>query len=128
MKKIQTDSRYYYTNNIEVFTMPPFSEIKKVFINKEHIYIIYEFPIDMEFHDQRKIVNLKVQEFVSAFNESGYQYLDTQIIQKTELQNSSFSNNIQLNIINIDITYHFFIQEHKPQIEMRDEKIENVLQ
>ncbi len=127
MKKIQTDSRYYYTNNIEVFTMPPFSEIKKVFINKEHIYIIYEFPIDMEFHDQRKIVNLKVQEFVSAFNESGYQYLDTQIIQKTELQNSSFSNNIQLNIINIDITYHFFIQEIKPQIEMRDDKINDII-
>ena len=101
MKKIQTDSRYYYTNNIEAFTMPPFSEIKKVFINKEHIYIIYEFPIDMEFHDQRKIVNLKVQEFVSAFSEKGYQYLDTQIIQKTELQNTSFSNNIQLNIVNI---------------------------
>lgn len=127
MKKIQTDSRYYYTNNIEVFTMPPFSEIKKVFINKEHIYIIYEFPIDMESHDQRKIVSLKVQEFVSAFNESGYQYLDTQIIQKTELQNSSFSNNIQLNLINIDITYHFFIQENKPQIEMRDEKINDII-
>ncbi len=127
MKKIQTDSRYYYTNNIEVFTLPPFSEIKKVYINGSNIYIIYEFPIDMEFHDQRKLVNLKVQEFVSAFNESGYQYLDTQIVQKTELQNSSFSNNIQLNIVNIDITYHFFIQENKPQIEMRDEKINDII-
>ncbi len=127
MKKIQTDSRYYYTNNIEVFTLPPFSEIKKVYINGSNIYIIYEFPIDMEFHDQRKIVNLKVQEFVSAFSESGFQYLDTQIIQKTELQNSSFSNNIQLNIVNIDITYHFFIQEMKPQIEMRDEKINDII-
>jgi hypothetical protein len=127
MKKIQTDSRYYYTNNIEAFTMPPFSEIKKVYINGSNIYIIYEFPIDMEFHDQRKIVNLKVQEFVSAFSEKGYQYLDTQIIQKTELQNSSFSNNIQLNIVNIDITYHFFIQEMKPQIEMRDEKINDII-
>jgi hypothetical protein len=127
MKKIKTDSRHYYTNNIEAFTMPPFSEIKKVFINKEHIYIIYEFPIDMEFHDQRKLVNLKVQEFVSAFNESGYQYLDTQIVQKTELQNSSFPNSIELNLINIDTTYHFFIQENKPQIEMRDEKINDII-
>jgi hypothetical protein len=127
MKKIQTESKYYYTNNIEVFTIPPFSEIKKVYINGSNIYIIYEFPIDMEFHDQRKIVNLKVQEFVSAFSESGFQYIDTQIIQKTELQNSSFSNNIQLNIVNIDITYHFFIREFKPQIEMRDEKINDII-
>jgi hypothetical protein len=127
MKKIQTDSRYYYTNNIEVFTIPPFSEIKKVYINGSNIYIIYEFPIDMEFHDQKKIVNLKVQEFVSAFSESGYQYLDTQIIQKTELQNSSFSNNIEINIVNIDIIYHFFIQENKPQIEMRNDKINDII-
>ena len=128
MKKIQTDSRYYYQNNLEVFTVPPFSEIKKVYISGSNIYITYEFPIDMEYHEQRKLVNLKIQEFVSPFSESGYQYIDTQIIQKTELQNSSFSNNIQLNIVNIDITYHFFIQENKPQIEMRDDKIENLLQ
>jgi hypothetical protein len=127
MKKIETVSRYYYTNNIELLTLPPFSEIKKAYINGSDIYIIYEFPIDMEFHDQRKLIKLKVQEFVSAFNEPGYQYLDTQIIQKTELQNSSFSNNIQLNIINIDIIYHFFIQENKPQIEMRDEKINDLI-
>ena len=128
MKKIQTESRYYYTNNIEVFTLPPFSEIKKVYISGSNIYIVYEFPIDMEFHEQKKLVNLKIQESVSPFNESVYQYLDTQIIQKTEVQNLSFSNKIELNIVNIDITYHFFIQENKPQIEMRDDKIENLLQ
>ncbi len=128
MKKIQTESKYYYTNNIEVFTIPPFSEIKKVYINDSNIYIIYEFPIDMEFHDQRKLVSFKVQELPSPVDEPGFQYIDTQIIQKTELQNSSFSNNIQLNIINIDITYHFFIREIKTQIEMRDDKIENLLQ
>jgi hypothetical protein len=127
MKKIQTGSRYYYTNNIEVFTIPPFSEIKKVYISGGNIYITYEFPIDMEFHEQRKLVNLKIQEFVSPFSETGYQYLDTQIIQKTELQNSSFSKSIQLDIINIDITYHFFIQEIKPQIEMRDDKINDII-
>ncbi len=127
MKKIQTESKYYYTNNIEVFTIPPFSEIKKVYINGSNIYIIYEFPIDMEFHDQRKLVSFKVQELPSPVDEPGYRYLDTQIIQKTELQNSSFSNNIQLNIVNIDITYHFFIREFKPQIEMRDEKINDII-
>jgi hypothetical protein len=127
MKKIETVSRYYYTNNIEVFTLPPFSEIKKAYINASNIYIIYEFPTDMEFHDQRKIINLKVQEFVSPFNETDYQYLDTQIIQKTELINSSYNNIIQMNIVNSDIVYHFFIQENKPQIEMRDEKINDII-
>ncbi len=128
MKKIQTDSRYYYQNNIESFTIPPFSEIKKAYISGSTLFIIYEFPIDMEYHDQRKLVNIRVQEVVSPVDEPFYQYLDTQIIQKTELQNSSFSSNIQLNILNIDIVYHFFIQEYKPQIEIRDEKIKNVLQ
>ncbi len=126
MKKILTDSRCHY-HNTEVFSMPPFSEVKKAYIVGSNLFIIYEFPIHMEFHQERKLVNIKVQESVSPNYEFGYQYLDTQIIQKTELQNSSFSNNVQLNMINIDITYHFFIQEHKPLIESRDEKIENVL-
>jgi hypothetical protein len=128
MKKIQTDSKYFYGNNVEVFTVPPFSEIKKVYINGDSLFIIYEYPIDMEFHNQRKLVTLKVQESISAFNETGYQYLDTQIIQKTELVNSSSSyTNIQINIQNLDIFYHFFIQEIKPPIEIRDSKIEKIL-
>ena len=127
MKKIETVSRYYYINNIEVFTLPPFSEIKKVYINTSNIYIIYEFPTDMEFHDQRKIINLKVQEFSIVNSDKFYQYLDTQIIQKAELINSSYNNSIQMNIVNSDIVYHFFIQENKPQIEMRDEKINDII-
>ena len=128
MKKIQTDSKYFYGNNVKVFTIPPFSEIKKVYINGDSLFIIYEYPIDMEFHNQRKLVNLKVQESISTFNETGYQYLDTQIIQKTELVNSSSSyTNIQINIQNLDIFYHFFIHEIKPPIEIRDSKIEKIL-
>jgi len=32
-----------------------------------------------------------------------------------------------MNIVNSDIVYHFFIQEDKPQIEMRDEKINDII-
>ena len=127
MKKIETVSRHYYPNNIELFTLPPFSEIKKAYINASNIYIIYEFPTDMEFHEQRKFINLKVQEFSIVNNDTFYQYLDTQIIQKAELINSSYNNSIQMNIVNSDIVYHFFIQENKPQIEMRDEKINDLI-
>jgi len=128
MKTIRNESRYYYPGNIEVFNLPPFSEIKKFYISGNNIIVIYEFPYDMEFHEQRKFVNLKVQEFRTVISEPGYQYIDTQIIQKVELINTSNNNNIQINIVNNDIIYHFFIQENKPQIEMRDNKIENLLQ
>jgi hypothetical protein len=128
MKKIQTDSKYYYSNNVEVFILPPFSEIKKVYINGSTLFIIYEYPSDMESHTQRKFINLKVQESMLPNDEPGYKYLDTQITQRVELVNSSYNNNIQINIQNLDIFYHFFIQENKPQIEIRDEKIENLLE
>jgi hypothetical protein len=81
----------------------------------------------MEFHEQRKFINLKVQEFSIVNSDTFYQYLDTQIIQKAELINSSYNNSIQMNIVNSDIVYHFFIQENKPQIEMRDEKINDII-
>ena len=64
----------------------------------------------------------------SMIIEPGYQYFDTQIKSRSELSNSSFSqNNIQLNIVDSDIIYHFFIQEIKPLIEQRDNKIDNII-
>lgn len=123
---IRTETRYY--NQFETFNLPPFSEVKKIYIVDNNIHIIYEFPDEMCYVEQKKMVMIKIQEFRSLIDEPGYQYFDTQIKSRSELSNSSFSpNNIQLNIVNSDIVYHFFIQEIKPLIEQRDNKIDNII-
>jgi hypothetical protein len=125
---IRTETRYYNQNLIETFTLPPFSEVKKIYIVDNNIHIIYEFPDEMCHIEQTKTIMIKIQEFRSMISEPGYQYFDTQIKSRPELSNSSFSpNNIQLNIVNSDIIYHFFIQEIKPLIEQRDNKIDNII-
>lgn len=125
---IRTETRYYNQYNIETFNLPPFSEVKKIYIVDNNIHIIYEFPDEICYVEQTKMVMIKIQEFRSLIDEPGYQYFDTQIKSRSELSNSSFSpNNIQLNIVDSDIIYHFFIQEIKPLIEQRDNKIDNII-
>lgn len=124
---IRTETRYYIDNsgNIETFAVPAFSKVKKIFITDGYIYMVIEHPDDA--YDSEKMINLIVQPQRSPINESGYQYFDTQVVTKTELNNQLSGNNLQINVINIEYTYHFFIQEIQPVRELRDNKIDNII-
>jgi hypothetical protein len=124
---IRSESRYYNESSgyIDTFAVPAFSEIKKIFIADGYIYMVIEHPDDAI--DNEKLINLIVQSQRSPMNESGYQYFDTQLVTKSELFNQSTGTNLQINIINKELTYHFFIQEIKPVRELRDNKIENII-
>lgn len=124
---IRTETRYYIDNsgNIETFAVPAFSEIKKIFITDGYIYMVIEHP-DVAI-DNEKLINLIVQSQRHPMNESGYLYFDTQIVTKSELYNQSSGTNLQINVINTEFTYHFFIQEIKPVRELRENKIDNII-
>lgn len=124
---ILTETRYYYSGETktESFNVPPFSEIRKIYIINNTIHMVLECPDDIT--DLGKIINLKIQKDYLPSNESFYKYFDTQLINRPELMNSSYGNNIQFIIDNITETYHFFIQEIKPTQELREEKINDII-
>jgi len=123
---ILTETKYYSgETGTESFYVPTFSEIKKIYIMNNIIHMVLEYPDDIT--DSSKIINLKIQKDYLPSNEPFYKYFDTQLINKPELVNSCYGNNIQFIIDNITETYHFFIQEIKHTQEIREEKINDII-
>jgi hypothetical protein len=127
---IKTESKQYYwgeSNYIYSFYIPAFSEVKKIYLVDGYIYMIIDYPSEYNF-DSSKLINLKVQSYTTPIEEAIYKYFDTQIATKTELINNSYGNGgIQFSALNTTTPYHFFIQEIKPVIEERDNKIDNII-
>ena len=124
---IRTESNQYYSgeSHIYPFNVPAFSEIKKIYLVDNYLYMIIDFPEEYNV-DASKLINLKVQSHIST-EETLYKYFDTQVITKTEFVNNSYGSNIQFSTITLNHLYHFFIQEIKPQLEIRDSKIETII-
>ena len=113
-------------SHIYSFNVPAFSEIKKIYLVDNYLYMIIDFPEEYNV-DASKLINLKVQSVLYVTEDLIYKYFDTQVITKTEIVNNSYGSNIQFSTINLNQPYHFFIQEIKPQLEIRDSKIETII-
>jgi hypothetical protein len=126
----KTEIKQYYpgeSNHIYSFNVPSFSEIKKIYLLDNNIYMVINYPKEYKL-DSSKLINLKVQSSPLLTEDAIYMYFDTQIITKTELINSSYgTGNIQFSINTISIPYHFLIEEIKSQAELRDTKIETII-
>jgi hypothetical protein len=79
-----------------------------------------------EYLDSLKLINLKIQ-CGPPIDEFGYKYFDTQIVNNVELISSSYGNNIQFSANTISTPHHFFIEVIKSQSELRDTKIDNII-
>lgn len=125
---IRTESNQYYPgeSNIYSFYVPAFSVIKKIYLVDTYVYMIIDFPVEYNF-DSSKQINLKIQPYTTPIEDPIYKYIDTQIATKTELINNSGNGGIQFSAFTITTPYHFFIQEIKPQLEIRDSKIETII-
>lgn len=126
---IRTESKQYYwgeSNYIYSFYIPAFSEVKKIYLVDGYIYMIIDYREEYNF-DSSKLINLKIQSHTTPIEETIYKYFDTQIATKTELINNSGNGGIQFSALTITTPYHFFIQEIKPVIEERDNKIETII-
>lgn len=113
-------------SHIYSFNVPAFSEIKKIYLVDNYLYMIIDFPEEYNV-DASKLINLKVQSSIGVVCDLLYKYFDTQVITKTELINNSGNGGIQFSAFTITTPYHFFIQEIKPQLEIRDSKIETII-
>lgn len=126
---IRTVNKQYYwgeSNYTYTFNVPSFSQIKKIYLLDNYLYMIIEYPEEFNL-DSSKIINLKVQSSITPVEDSFYKYFDTQIVSKSDLVNSSYGNGIQFSTITLNEPYHFFIEEIKSHVELRDTKIDNII-
>lgn len=126
---IRTETRQYWgeSNYTYTFNVPSFSQVKKIYLLDNYLYMIIEYLEEFSL-DTSKIINLKVQSQITPVEDSFYKYFDTQIVSKSELVNSSHgTGNIHFSTITLNEPYHFFIEEIKSQAELRDTKIDNII-
>ena len=123
---IRTETKQYYSGESRIYTfnVPSFSQVKKIYLLNNYIYMVIDYPD--EYLDSLKLINLKIQ-CGPPIDEFGYKYFDTQIVNNVELISSSYGNNIQLYANDISTPYHFFIEVIKSHVELRDTKIDNII-
>ena len=128
--KTQTVSFNDYSN-MASFAIPPYSKILNVLIEYSTFTIIYEYDTIDEINENKKQFMFRIiKDKDLNFSEWGYEYYKT-IIQEDppQLSNYSSGNQINLSIISgIKKYYHIFVNEIKSTEELREDKLENILE
>ena len=77
---IRTETRQYWgeSNYTYTFNVPSFSQVKKIYLLDNYLYMIIEYLEEFSL-DTSKIINLKVQSQITPVEDSFYKYFDTQI-------------------------------------------------
>ena len=125
---INTQSSYYSGGEPLLFHVPPFSKVEKIFIVENMVSMIYSYPPEMINHPNKtiKVIVSNLQ----YLNDDGleFKYFDSQIIDRVELSNSStLYSSINIEIKKFATVKHFLICEIPSQIELRDQKINEII-
>jgi hypothetical protein len=128
--KTQTLSFNDYSNMVS-FTVPPYSKILNVLIEYSTFTIIYEYDTLDEINENKKQFMFRIiKDKDLNFSEFGYEYYKT-IIQEDPPQLSNYSNGNQINLsimAGIKKYFHIFVNEIKSKEELREDKLENILE
>lgn len=118
-------------SNMVVFGTPPYSKLLNTFIDNYIFTIIYEYDSIDEINENKKQFNFRVlKDRELYFTESNYEYYKT-IIEEDQPQLSNYSNGNQINLSIIPGNkkyFHIFVNEIKSTEELREEKLENILE
>ena len=128
--KSQSVSFNEYSNMV-VFSTPPYSKLLNTFIDNYIFTIIYEYDSIDEINENKKQFNFRVvKDKELYFTEFNYEYYKT-IIEEDQPQLSNYSNGNQINlsiISGIKKYFHIFVNEIKSKEELREDKLENILE
>jgi hypothetical protein len=118
-------------SNMVAFTTPPYSKLLNVIIDSYILTIIYEYDLIDEITENKKQFNIRVlKDKELYFTEFNYEYYKT-IIEEDQPQLSNYSNGNQINLSIIPGNkkyFHIFVNEIKSTEELREEKLENILE
>ena len=128
--KTQTVSFNDYSNMV-CFAVPPYSKILNVLIEYSNFTIIYEYDTIDEINENKKQFMFRIiKDKDLNFSEWGYEYYKT-IIQEDPPQLNNYSNGNQINVSimsGIKKYFHIFVNEIKSKEELREDKLENILE
>jgi hypothetical protein len=128
--KTQTVSFNDYSNMVS-FAVPPYSKILNVLIEYSNFTIIYEYDTIDEINENKKQFMFRIiKDKDLNFSEWGYEYYKT-IIQEDPPQLNNYSNGNQINLSimsGIKKYFHIFVNEIKSKEELREDKLENILE
>jgi len=128
--KTQTVSFNDYSNMVS-FAVPPYSKILNVLIEYSNFTIIYEYDAIDEINENKKQFMFRIiKDKDLNFSEWGYEYYKT-IIQEDPPQLSNYSNGNQINLSIMSGNkkyFHIFVNEIKSKEELREDKLENILE
>lgn len=118
-------------SNMVAFTAPPYSKLLNVIIDSYILTIIYEYDSIDEITENKKQFNIRVlKDKELYFTEWNYEYYKT-IIEEDQPQLSNYSNGNQINLSIIPGNkkyFHIFVNEIKSTEELREERLENILE
>lgn len=129
--KTITDNSYSYDGS-KNFIVPAFSKLLNIFIEHQSMTILVEYD-DLE--EETKSIFIKTKEGIDIIEEMAgslsYKYWGTITQNNSSLINNSSSMrngvNISMDIFNENKYIHIFYQEIKPLCELRDEKINEII-
>lgn len=126
---INTQSSYY-SGGIEpiLFHVPPFSKVEKIFIVENMVNMIYSYSLEMINHPNKTIKLIVSSVQYLNDDQLEFKYFDSQIVDRVELSNSStLYSSINIELKKFQTVLHFLICEIPSQIELRDQKIDDVI-
>ncbi len=118
-------------SNMASFTTPSYSKLLNVIIENLNFIIIYEYDTMDEINENKKQFNFRIiKDRELSFSEFNYEYYKT-IIEEDQPKLSSYLSGDQINLSIIPSNkkyYHIFVHEIKSMEELREEKLENILE
>lgn len=126
---INTQSSYY-SGGIEpiLFHVPPFSKVEKIFVVENMVNMIYSYSLEMINHPNKTIKLIVSNVQYLNDDELEFKYFDSQIVDHVDLSNSStLYSSINIELKKFQTVLHFLICEIPSHIELRDQKINDVI-
>lgn len=116
-------------SNMVCFTTPPYSKLLNVIIDSFIFTIIYEYDSIDEINEKYFYFRV-VKDKELNFSEFNYEYYKT-ITEEDQPKLSSYLSGDQINLSIIPSNkkyFHIFVNEIKSTEELREEKLENILE
>jgi hypothetical protein len=128
---IKTETRFYsaYMNEWESkFILPPFSIVNSVYISEGMVYFIWSNSYFKEIiPGDEKEIDLKIVVGNQIEDNNDWMYFGNTISDNSGILTSGSNGNLSISLSKKTVTYHFLIKEKLSKSELRDKKINHLV-
>jgi len=125
--KTITEYIYLQDRTVHIMNIPEFSELIDICIPYMNtLKLLYSYSIES---NQKKSINLMIVDSTIEDFEvpEFYKYVKSCLVTEPQLNMSSTSNNLNMQVVNNSNYFHIFVYEIPTIAEARDKKIEEII-